>query len=65
VPLWIDPPAFAGTPANAFWSSSIVVGSNPRRAWVVNFADGTTDNAVAAGVTEDKRYVRCVTFQPQ
>lgn len=53
----IDRNAFPGTPAEAFWTSSIFAGSaQPQRAWAVHFGTGVT----AALDEGESHYVRCV-----
>jgi Protein of unknown function (DUF1566) len=51
----IDPSAFPGTPADAFWTSSLFAGS-PLLGWLVSFSGG---NSYAMDVTSTA-WVRCV-----
>ena len=55
----IDPAVFPDTPAAVFWASDPVVGSDPPRAWWVNFNYGNSGNNA---VTTPARF-RCVRSQ--
>lgn len=57
VPRAIDRNAFAGTPAEPFWTSSAKSGTE---VWTVDFGSGETKYALAG----DPRRVRCVAFAP-
>lgn len=52
----IDGYAFPQTPATQFWTSSSVPGTSPVYAWTVNFADGSSHQALASA----PNLVRCV-----
>ncbi|MYW70398.1 DUF1566 domain-containing protein [Streptomyces sp. SID8379] len=55
----IDTAAFPGTPAQFFWTSSPwAVTKTPLRAWIVNFYEGLTSNAVDQSGSYQVRCVR-------
>ena len=58
VPRYIDARAFSGTPAEAFWSSSM---KDAATVWTVDFGTGETKTADVG----DQRRVRCVQFRAQ